>query len=155
MKPLIEKFLGVAARITPCAQSAVLLFLRIMIGWTFFLTGKGKLANFDRTTHFFESLKIPAPAFHAGFVGGLEMVGGILLLIGLCSRLISVPLLFSMIVAYLTADREAFASISDFTAAAPFIYLCVTLVILVFGPGKFSLDALIARRFASTFSAGR
>ena len=149
MKPLILKFLGIAKSVEPCAQSTVLLFLRIMIGWTFFLTGKGKLVNFDRTTHFFESLKIPAPAFHAGLVGSLEMVGGILLLIGLCSRLISVPLLFSMIVAFLTADREAFASLSDFTSAAPFVYLCVTLVMIAFGPGKFSLDALIARRFAA------
>lgn len=146
MKPLLLKFLGIAKTVEPCAQSAVLLFLRIMIGWTFFLTGRGKIANFDRTTNFFESLHIPAPAFHAGLVGGLEMVGGLLLVAGLCTRLISVPLLFSMVVAYLTADREAFASISDFTDAAPFIYLCVTMVTLVFGPGKFSLDAVIARR---------
>jgi len=155
MKPLIEKLLGIAARINPYVQSAVLLFLRIMIGWTFYLTGKGKLANFDRTTNFFTSLHIPAPAFHAGLVGGLEMVGGILILLGLCTRLISVPLIFSMIVAYLTADREAFASISDFTDAAPFIYLCVTLVILTFGPGKFALDALIAKKFASSFLGGK
>jgi putative oxidoreductase len=147
MKPLLLKSHSLAKSIEPYAQSTVLLFLRITIGWTFFLTGRGKLANFERTTHFFESLGIPAPAFHAGLVGGLEMVGGILILIGLATRLISLPLLFSMIVAYVTADREAFASISDFTAAAPFIYLCVTLVTLTFGPGKFSLDALVAKRF--------
>ncbi|MEO8614494.1 MAG: DoxX family protein [Luteolibacter sp.] len=149
MKPIALKLLHIAQSAEPCAQSAVLLFLRIMIGWSFFLTGRGKLANFDRTTHFFESLHIPAPAFHAGLVGGIEMVGGLLLVAGLATRLISVPLLVSMIVAYLTADREAFASISDFTEAAPFIFLCVTLVTLAFGPGKLSLDALIARRFSN------
>lgn len=148
MKPIALKLLCIAKSVEPCSQSVVLLFLRIMIGWSFFLTGRGKLANFDRTTHFFESLHIPAPAFHAGLVGGIEMVGGLLLVAGLATRLISVPLLVSMIVAYLTADREAFASISDFTEAAPFIFLCVTLVTLVFGPGKLSLDALIARRFS-------
>ena len=155
MKFLIQKFLGIAKTVEPCAQYGVLLFLRIMIGWTFFLTGKGKLAHFDRTTHFFESLHIPAPAFHAGLVGGLEMIGGLLLIAGLCTRLISVPLLISMIVAYLTAESDGFASIYDFTQKAPFIYLCVTLVTLTFGPGKFSLDALIARRLASSRSGGK
>ena len=60
----------------PRLQCAVLLFLRIIIGYRFFLSGKGKLANFDRTTGFFESLHIPAPAFHAGLVGCTEIIAG-------------------------------------------------------------------------------
>ena len=74
-------------------------------------------------------------------------MGGILLILGLASRLISVPLLINMIVAYITAEREAFtAFFSDsnkFFAADAFPFMLVSLLILIFGPGLFSLDALI------------
>jgi putative oxidoreductase len=55
-----------------------------------------------------------------------------------------------MLVAYILADREAlFSLISNpdkFAAAAPFTFLFASLIILIFGPGKFSLDALLASR---------
>jgi putative oxidoreductase len=54
-------------------------------------------------------------------------------------------------VAYFTADHEAFISFfSDpdkFVGAAPCTFLCASLLILIFGPGKVSLDALLERRF--------
>jgi putative oxidoreductase len=69
------------------------------------------------------------------------------LILGLASRLISVPLLINMIVAYITADREAFTSFfsesGKFFGADPFPFLMVSLLILIFGPGKFSLDTLV------------
>ncbi len=142
----IDKIACIHGRLNPCLQFAVLLFLRITIGWRFYLSGSGKLRNFDSTTEFFTGLHIPAPAFHAGLVGYTEMIGGVLLIAGLGTRLVSVPLIISMIVAYLTAHRsEGFASLYDFTDQAPFMFLCVTLVTLAFGPGKISLDAVIAR----------
>lgn len=96
------------------------------------------------------SLHIPAPGFHATFVGYTEMVGGLLLLVGLATRWVSVPLITSMCVAYLTAHREeAFQSIPDFVGQNPFPFLCVVLVTLAFGAGKFSLDAAIARCWKS------
>lgn len=148
MKPLVDELAVLYQRCRPWLQSLVLLFLRISIGYRFFLSGKGKLAHFDRTTGFFESLHIPAPAFHAGLVGCTEMIGGVLLMAGLGTRLASVPLIVSMVVAYLTAHREeGFASLYDFTDQAPFMFLCVTLVTLAFGPGKVSLDAAVFRRW--------
>ena len=48
---------------------------------------------------------LPAPGLNAAFVSSLELVGGILLVVGLASRLIAVPLVINMLVAYLTADR--------------------------------------------------
>jgi putative oxidoreductase len=147
MKPLIHRIAALHQRCSPWLQNLVLLFLRITMGYRFFLSGKGKLAHFDKTTGFFESLHIPAPAFHAGLVGCTEMIGGVLLIVGLATRLASVPLIISMVVAYLTAHREeGFASLYDFTDQAPFMFLCVT---LAFGPGKVSLDALITRGWKS------
>ena len=56
-----------------------------------------------------------------------------------------------MIMAYVTADREALFSIfSDpdkFYAAAPYTFLIASIIILLFGPGKFALDTLLERKF--------
>jgi putative oxidoreductase len=146
VKPILDQLARLHERFNPWLQSAVLLFLRITIGWRFYLSGSGKLKHFESTEAFFTTLHIPAPGFHAGLVGYTEMIGGLLLMAGLGTRLASVPLIISMVVAYLTAHREeGFASLYDFTDQAPFMFLCVTLVTLAFGPGKVSLDAAIAR----------
>lgn len=130
-------------------QDGVLLFIRLLIGWQLFLTGKGKLAHLDKITEFFASLNIPAPGAHAVLIGCVEMFGGLALLIGLGARGFSLLITGAMLGAYLTAHRdEAFASVGDFIEAAPFPYLVVALVVLVFGPGRASLDQLIAPRLA-------
>ena len=66
-------------------------------------TGWGKLHNIHKVIGFFTSLNIPAPALNAWFVSGLEFVGGILLIVGLGSRLLGFLLAFDMLVAYLAA----------------------------------------------------
>jgi putative oxidoreductase len=132
------------AKVQPGLQSTVLLLVRVSMGWGFFLTGKGKLINLERTTRFFDSLELPLPKFQAILAGSTEMAGGLLLIAGLGTRLISVPLAFTMVVAYLTAHRdEAFASLSDFTDQSPFPFLMAALVTLAFGAGKFSVDRLL------------
>ena len=84
--------------------------------------------------------------------GSTECFGGLLLLAGLASRLISIPLAFTMCVAYATAEHEALAGIfkdpDKFTGATPFLFLLTVLIVLAFGPGVFSLDWLIGRLFA-------
>jgi putative oxidoreductase len=54
-----------------------------------------------------------------------------------------------MIVAYITADFEAiskfFSDPDKFVKADPFPFLLAALIVLIFGPGRFSLDALIAK----------
>lgn len=134
-------------RIAPPAHAALSFVLRLVFGWQFFLTGRGKLTHLDRTTEFFASLNLPAPGFHALFVGGLELAGGLLLLAGLGTRVASGVLAGVMIVAYATAHRaEALAGLDGYTAAAPFPFLFATLVLAVHGPGPLSLDAVLVKR---------
>ncbi|MEJ1972798.1 MAG: DoxX family protein [Lacunisphaera sp.] len=120
--------------------------IRLYWGWSFVQTGWGKLTNLDRTAGFFASLHLPLPKLNAILAGTTETVGGALLALGLFARPASVPLIFCMLVAYYTADREAlFALASDgdkFTGATPFLFLFACLIVLAFGPGKLSLDAL-------------
>ena len=131
-------------------QCPFLLFVRLYWGWQFWQSGWGKLQDISKPIGFFTDLGIPFPVFNAWFVALLEAGGGILLILGLASRLISIPLVIDMIVAYIAADREALKSIftdpDKFYAAAPYTFLIASLIVLIFGPGKLSLDALIASR---------
>jgi putative oxidoreductase len=132
-------------------QSPLLLIVRLYWGWQFFITGKGKLEHLDKITDFFTSLGIPAPHLNAIMAGSTECAGGLLLLLGLASRLTCIPLTVVMIVAYVTADLDAiktiFSNPGNFLGADPFQFLFAVLLVLAFGPGKFSIDALLERRF--------
>jgi putative oxidoreductase len=107
------------------------------------------LNHLAKITGFFASLGIPFPAFNAHFVSGLEFFGGLLLILGLASRLTGLLLAGNMLVAYWTADHEALVSIfSDpgkFYVADPYTFLFASLMVLVFGAGIFSVDAFIAK----------
>lgn len=130
-------------------SSPLLLGMRLYWGWAFFQTGKGKLLHLEQTTSFFMDLGLPMAKLNAIMAGTTECVGGILLLVGLGSRLISVPLATTMIVAYLTAHREAvtqlFSNPASFISADPFLFLLTALIVMAFGPGAFSLDTLITK----------
>lgn len=130
-------------------QSPLLLILRLYWGWQFFITGKAHLMNLDQTTNFFQSLKIPMPHLNAIMAGSTECIGGLLLLLGLGDRIITLPLAGTMVVAYLTADRDKVTGIFQnpdaFVTATPFLFLLAVLIVLVFGPGEFSVDALARR----------
>jgi len=135
-------------------QSPLLLVIRLYWGWAFAQSGWGKLHNLEKTAGFFESLNIPMPKVNAIAAGSVECFGGVLLALGLFARPVSIPLIFTMIIAYVTADNEALhAIISDsdkFVTAAPFLFLLASLIVLAFGPGKLSLDAIFFRKTGSS-----
>ncbi len=137
-------------RITPAfifGQSAFLLFIRIYWGGQLAHNGWAKLHNLDKVTEYFQSINVPMPAMTAHMVATLELVGGILLFLGLGSRLISAVLTVNLIAAYWFGDHDAllafFSDPGTFYAAAPFTFLFVTVIVLLFGPGAISLDAII------------
>lgn len=131
-------------------QSPVLLIMRLYWGWSFFRTGLGKLQNLEATIDYFQTLGLPLPGLNATMAGTIECVGGLLLLVGLASRLAAIPLIATMVVAYGTAEIDTVKNIvsepDKFTAADPFLFLLTAVLILVFGPGAISLDRLIGAR---------
>jgi putative oxidoreductase len=139
-------------------QSPILLIMRLYWGWQFFGTGKGKLMNHEKVAGFFQSLHIPFPGFNAYLAGITECIGGLLLLIGLGSRLVSLPLIFVLFIAYITAESDSLKSIlSDpdkFTGATPFLFLVACVMVLAFGPGKFSVDWVLSKLMAKGKSQG-
>jgi putative oxidoreductase len=140
-------------KIASYAQSPFLLLVRLYWGWQFAETGWGKLHNLPQITTFFSSLNLPCPAFTAGFVAWVELVGGILLILDLLSRFTGLMLSINMMVAYWTADRVALQSIfSDpgkFYVADPYTFFFASLMILIFGAGLFSSDTLFAKWIAN------
>ena len=149
LRPWLDKFDWLVSWL----QSPLLLVIRLYWGWSFAQTGWGKLTNLERTAGFFESLHIPLPKLNAIAAGATECGGGVLLALGLFARPAAVPLIFTMLVAYATADKEALQSITSdpdkFTGAAPFLFLLASVIVLAFGPGRLSLDALLFRKGAS------
>jgi putative oxidoreductase len=131
-------------------QPALLLAVRLYWGWQFARTGWGKMHHIAKIAGFFASLNIPFPGLSAHLISGLEFFGGILLILGLATRLTGFLLACNMMVAYWTADREALTAIfSDpgkFYVADPYTFLFASLLVLIFGAGAYSLDAFILRR---------
>jgi putative oxidoreductase len=144
---LIERAYALFHRAAVLMQPLLLLAIRFYWGWQFWQSGWGKLADISKPIDYFTTLGIPFPVFNAYFIGLLEAGGGILLILGLGSRLIALPLAIDMVMAYVTADREAlfsmFSEPEKFYNAAPFTFLLASLVILAFGPGWLSLDCAI------------
>jgi putative oxidoreductase len=144
---LYLKITALAEKVFAPFGGLVLLVLRLVWGWQFLTDGLGKLQNHVRVADFFTTLGIPMPGLNAWFVGGLEMVGGVLLFLGLFSRPIAFLLTGNMFVAYLTADRPAlfgvFHDLDAFLKADPSWYLFVSVIVLTLGPGAISLDRLL------------
>lgn len=129
-----------------------LLAFRVHWGYAFIQTGLGKFNNFERTRGFFESLGIPAPALNVFMASSTELVGGTLLLLGLGSNIVPIPVIFTMIIAYLTAHPEELKSLLDypnidpFLSAEPFMFLLTAVMVFLFGPGRISVDYWISRK---------
>ncbi len=127
------------------------LVTRLVMGQAFYQTGSGKIENFANTVSFFTELGIPMPEANAFFVSRLEFWGGLLLLVGLATRLVALGLASTMVVALLTADRATFLEAlrgtgdTGLTDVVPFVYLLFLGWLVLAGPGLVSLDALVAR----------
>jgi putative oxidoreductase len=128
-------------------QSPFLLFVRLYWGWQLAQSGWGKLHHLANVAEYFGSLGLPMPAQMAVFIACVEFFGGIFLALGLASRLTALVLTVNLTMAYVLGDREAllsfFSDPDKFIAAAPFAFLLVSLIVLIFGAGKISADTAI------------
>jgi putative oxidoreductase len=145
---LIQRGLTAASGLTSTLQFAAPLLTRLLVGITFFYTGQGKLQNLDRTTAFFADLGIPFASANALFISSLELVGGICLMLGLGTRIFSLLLSSTMIVALLTADKASFLGKfpAELTDVSPVVLLVFLIWLALYGPGRASLDWFLGKR---------
>jgi len=131
-------------------RSPLLLFMRVVWGVQLLQAGWGKLTHIEKPIEYFTSLGIPFPVENAWLVGFTETFGGLFLALGLLSRLTCLPLIINFIVAYLTTQQEGLKDLlsfdtDKFCGDTAFPYLATAVVVLIFGPGAYSVDYLIAR----------
>jgi putative oxidoreductase len=140
-------------------KSPLLLAIRLYWGWQFATDGWGKLHNLNRVGLYFESLNLPMPHQTALFVSLLEFGGGILLAVGLATRLTALLLFINMTVAFWTAEKPAFLGVLSnpdrFQGADAYNYWFAALLIMILGPGLFALDTPLALRFSRPAMAAR
>ena len=119
---------------------------RLTLGWIFFESGWGKLHNLPKVIDFFTSLGVPSPQIAAPFSASMELVCGTLLLLGLATRLASLPLIVIMAVALWTAKRPDIASLSDLFGQEEYLNICLLLWLGAYGGGPISLDRFVNAR---------
>jgi putative oxidoreductase len=142
----IESLRARALDVLDRLQGLAPLLGRLAVGLVFMSTGWGKVHNIEKVTHFFTDLGIPAPHFQAYLVGYSELLCGTALVVGLLTRLATIPLVVSMIVAILTAKRAELHGLFDLVGFDEFTYLVVLVMVAILGPGPLSLDARIVSR---------
>jgi len=108
-------------------------------------TGWTKLHNLPAITKNFTALGIPAPEILTPFVSGVEFVGGILLLLGLLTRLAAVPLMIVMVVAIISAKASDIDSLETLLGFEEVSYFVMFAWLAIAGPGPVSLDHLILK----------
>ena len=147
----LQRGRALALRLAAALAFLAPLVTRLVMGQAFYQTGSGKIENFANTVSFFTELGIPMPEANAFFVSRLEFWGGLLLLVGLATRLVAAGLASTMVVALATADRATFLDAlrgtgeGGLTDVTPFVYLLLLGWLVLAGPGAVSLDALVAR----------
>jgi uncharacterized membrane protein YphA (DoxX/SURF4 family) len=133
------------------APPAVLL-VRLMVGGVFLSEGIQKFLYPDiRGAGRFVTLGIPAPEFFGPFVGVFEIVCGVLILLGLMTRLAVVPTIVIMLVAVYTTQlpvlqKEGFWFMAN-RIRTDYSMLLGSLFLLIVGAGRWSLDDRISRRW--------
>jgi len=146
----------------PTDGPASALLLRLMAGGVFLWEGVLKFVYVNQGVGRFTKLGMPFPHFTANFVGYLEIVGGLLLLSGLMTRLIAIPFIVEMIVAILSTKIALYLGTSTLPLPpsppqvgmwavlheirSEYAQLLTTAFLLVNGPGKWSLDAMLQKK---------
>jgi putative oxidoreductase len=128
------------------------LFARLVVGYTFLLSGWGKFQDLPRITANFVDWGIPYPQLLTPLVSGIELVGGLFLLLGLLTRISAGALGVTMLVAIKSAKLTADSTLEDLLGFDETAYLAIFLWLATAGAGAFSIDRYLAR-FTRTAAA--
>jgi len=132
-------------------QDLSLLVLRLVLAYGFFEPAMMKLKGFDGIVSWFgESLHLPFPWLNALMATATETAGVIFLVLGFMTRMISMPLMIVMLVAIGTVHWSHGFSAGDNGFEIPLYYMIMLFVLMSFGPGKYSLDETIFKKFCGS-----
>src|SRR4051794_15884181 len=145
MNFIVNLLILLPARIASYFPWAGPLLMRLIVGFTFMLTGWGKLTNLAQVTENFVGWGIPFPKILTPFVSGVECFGGIMLILGLFTRIPAAMLAVVMLVAIKSAKWENVDSLETLLGFEEMTYFAAFLWLAIAGPGAVSLDRLLLR----------
>jgi putative oxidoreductase len=145
MKFLVRLLIDWPGRIAAYFSWLAPLVARVTVGWVFLWSGWGKLNDLPTVIENFAGWGIQFPHVLAPFVSTVEFLGGLLLLLGLFTRLAAVPLIVVMIVAALTAKWDEVDSLETLLGSDEVAYLALFLWLAIAGPGSISCDSVLQR----------
>lgn len=126
----------------PLGSDLAALLLRLIFGGMFIYFGYGKIAAYDDILPMFEGYLGMSPKLSFHMVIFAEFGCGILVALGLLTRLSVIPIFITMIVAFFVAHAD-----DPFTAKhSSFEFMLYSVVVFVLGSGKYSIDALLFKK---------
>ena len=143
---MINKINNTSQKLLQNFQSLFLLLARLTIAYGFLDPALNKWNSIEDTASWFASLGIPFPLLNVYISATVESLGVVLLALGLLTRVISLPLIATMIVAILTVHLGNGFSSGDNGFEIPLYYLLFLGVFASFGAGKFSLDNYFSKK---------
>jgi len=142
---MINKINNISEKFLQNFQSLFLLMARLVIAYGFFEPALNKWKSIEDTAAWYGSLGIPFPLLNVYISATVETLGVVLLALGLLTRVISLPLIGTMIVAILTVHIGNGFSSGDNGFEIPLYFLLFLGIFASFGAGKFSLDNFFSK----------
>ena len=135
------------ANYTESIRDLPLLLTRLVLAYGFWTSGMMKWNDINAIGDWFATMNYPLPHFNAYMAGVTEVMGAIMLLLGLGTRLISIPLMVIMIVAITTVHMGNGFNAGDNGIEIALYYFTMLFMLLVYGSGKFSVDTFVRKYF--------
>lgn len=126
-------------------QDIPLLLTRLILAYGFYGPAMTKLNDVSAIADWFTSIGIPAPTLNAYLATYTELIGAVFLLSGFATRLITLPLMITMLVAIFTVHWQNGFNASDNGFEIPLYYLVMLITLFFSGAGRLSVDYLISK----------
>jgi putative oxidoreductase len=143
MNFVVNLLILLPARIASYFSWAGPLLMRLVVGYTFMLSGWGKLNALPQVTENFIGWGIPFPKILTPFVSGVEFFGGVMLILGLFTRIPAAMLAVVMLVAIKSAKWGDVDSLETLLGFEEMTYFAAFMWLAICGPGNASLDRLL------------
>jgi putative oxidoreductase len=123
------------------------LMMRVYFGYFWAETGWAKIHHLQAFAQRFVGWGIPYPQVSAALSGYTEWIGGIPVMLGLFTRLVSIPLMFNMLVALVMVKMKEITGIDDIVEMDEVLYMFILFWLMMAGLGRVSIDYIIRRVF--------
>ena len=142
MKTLYRKFVEGTEKLHDVQQ----LLFRFILVIGFYGPAMMKVKNLEGVAEWFGSMSYPFPTVSAILAMSTEVLGIVLLTLGLGTRIIAIPMMFIMVVAIFTTHISNGFAAGDNGFEIPLYYILMLFALVVYGSGKYSLDYLLSRK---------